>query len=195
MTEKMDRRTARTKRALHGALMTLIVRKGYDAITVQDIIDEADIGRSTFYTHCTGKEDLLRSGFQMLHAELEAQRTAARRDAARGGVLGFSLAMFEHASRYKPIYRALVGGRGGVITITEIRRVLTEVVKRELSGTEEDETLPRDLRIRFVVGTLLTTLTWWLDRRPTLAPSEVDLVFRHLVLSGIGRVRPASRQA
>jgi AcrR family transcriptional regulator len=50
----MDRRAARTRRALHGALMSLILRKGYEAITVQDIIDEADVGRSTFYAHYTG---------------------------------------------------------------------------------------------------------------------------------------------
>jgi AcrR family transcriptional regulator len=45
----MDRRAARTRRALHGALISLILRKGYDAITVQEIIDEADVGRATFY--------------------------------------------------------------------------------------------------------------------------------------------------
>src|SRR5918996_3826094 len=77
VAEAMDRRAARTRRALHGALMSLILRKGYEAITVQDIIDEADVGRSTFYAHYTGKEDLLRSGFQTLRAELtEAQRAA-----------------------------------------------------------------------------------------------------------------------
>jgi AcrR family transcriptional regulator len=56
----MDRRAARTRRSLHQALISLILRKGYDAITVQEIIDEADIGRATFYAHYRGKEDLLR---------------------------------------------------------------------------------------------------------------------------------------
>ena len=58
----VDRRAARTRRALHGALISLILRKGYDAITVQEIIDEADVGRATFYAHYRGKEDLLRGG-------------------------------------------------------------------------------------------------------------------------------------
>jgi AcrR family transcriptional regulator len=57
--------------------VSLTLRKGYEAITVQDIIDEADVGGSTFYAHYTGKEDLLRSGFQSLRTELtEAQRSA-----------------------------------------------------------------------------------------------------------------------
>jgi AcrR family transcriptional regulator len=188
MTQVMDRRAARTQKALHGALMSLIVRKGYEAITVQDIIDEADVGRSTFYSHYTGKEDLLRSGFQTLRAELaEAQRTAgAKSEAAQDEPLGFSLAMFEHACEYRHIYKALLGGRGSVIAVNEIRRVLSEIVKKELSGVREDKAIPQDVRIQFVVGAFITVLTWLLERRPRLTPSQVDAMFRRLVLNGIG---------
>jgi AcrR family transcriptional regulator len=186
MAEVMDRRAARTRKALHGALMSLILRKGYDAITIQDIIDEADVGRSTFYAHYTGKEDLLRSGFQTLRAELtEAQRVARARAGSQDRPLAFSLAMFEHASAYTDVYRALVGGRGGVVAINEIRRVLAEIVKKELV-VQERETVPREVRVDFIVGTFLTVLTWWLERRPGLSPSEADAIFRHLVISGIG---------
>jgi AcrR family transcriptional regulator len=188
MAQVTDRRAARTQKALHGALMSLIMRKGYEAITVQDIIDEADIGRSTFYSHYTGKEDLLRSGFQMLRAELaEAQATTgAKTQGAQDEPLGFSLAMFEHACEYKQIYKALLGGRGSVIAVNEIRRVLFEIVKKELSNVQENETVPQDLRIQFVVAAFLTVLTWLLERRPKLTPSQVDAMFRRLVLNGIG---------
>jgi AcrR family transcriptional regulator len=192
----MDRRAARTQRALHSALMSLILRKGYDVITVQDIIDEADVGRSTFYAHCTGKEDLLRSGFQTLRAELaEAQRSArANIGGSQDEPLGFSLAMFEHASSYTDVYRALVGGRGGVVAVNEIRRILSEIVKKELSGVRHDETVPREVRIQFVVGAFLTVLTWWLERRPKLTPSQVDTIFRRLVIKGIGpQIQATSR--
>jgi AcrR family transcriptional regulator len=186
--EIMDRRAARTRRALHRALMSLILRKGYEAITVQDIIDEANVGRSTFYAHYTGKEDLLRSGFQTLRTELtEAHRTArANIDGSQDEPLGFSLAMFEHAAAYTDIYRALVGGRGGTVAVNEIRRILSEMVKKELSGVRHDETIPQEVRIQFVVGAFLTVLTWWLERRPKLKPSQVDTIFRHLVINGIG---------
>ncbi|MCP4222921.1 MAG: helix-turn-helix transcriptional regulator, partial [Actinomycetia bacterium] len=53
-----DRRVRRTKQRLHEALMSLIVEKGYDKITVQDLIDRADVGRSTFYAHFETKDDL-----------------------------------------------------------------------------------------------------------------------------------------
>ncbi len=188
MTEVMDRRAARTRRALHGALMSLILRKGYEAITIQDIIDAADVGRSTFYAHYAGKEDLLRSGFQTLRTLLtEAQRNAA----AKGGgpqnePLGFSLAMFEHAGEYRQIYLALVGGRGGAVAVNEIRLILSELVRKELSDARDDDAVPRDVRVQFIVGTFLTALTWWLERKPKLMPSHVDVMFRRLVLNGIG---------
>jgi len=56
---KDDRRTQKTKKYLAAALIELIIEKGYDAITVQDIIDRANVGRSTFYSHYESKEQLL----------------------------------------------------------------------------------------------------------------------------------------
>jgi AcrR family transcriptional regulator len=187
MAEVMDRRAARTRKALHAALMSLILRKGYDAITIQDIIDEADVGRSTFSAHYTGKEDLLRRGFATLRAELsDAQRTArSRAEGWPTEPFGFSLAMFEHASGYTDVYRALVGGRGGVVALSEIRRALAEIVTRDL-GVEDGATVPQEIRVEFIVGTFLTVLTWWLERRPELSPAEVDAIFRQLAISGIG---------
>jgi AcrR family transcriptional regulator len=187
MAEVIDRRAARTRKALHGALMSLILRKGYEATTIQDIIDEADVGRSTFYGHYTGKEDLLRKGFQILRRELaEAQRAArSMTDGPRDEPLGFSLAMFEHVVVYTDVYLALVGGRGGVVAISELRKVLSEFVGKELSAARDDA-VSRELVVQFVVGALMTVLTWWLERRPGLTPSQADAMFRRLVLNGIG---------
>ncbi len=89
-----------------------------------------------------GKEDLLRSGFQFLRVELaDAQRAArARTDGSPDEPLGFSLALFEHASGYTDVYRALVGGRGGAVAVNEIRRILSELVRKELSAARDDGT-------------------------------------------------------
>ena len=62
----MDRRIIRTRGVLQHALTSLILKKGYEAITIQDICDEANVGRSTFYAHYTSKDDLKRSGFERL---------------------------------------------------------------------------------------------------------------------------------
>jgi AcrR family transcriptional regulator len=186
---EMDRRAARTRRALHQALMKLILRKGYEAITVQDIVGEADVGRSTFYAHYTGKEDMLRSGFASLRAELIGARRAPRQGAAAtaGESLGFSLALFEHAAGYADVFRALVGGRGGSVAVGEIRQVLSELVHMDLPAPQNDDGVPREVVVQFVVSAFLTLLSWWLERKPGLTPLQVDAMFRRLVLDGIGR--------
>src|SRR6516164_5384579 len=74
----MDRRIQRTHQVLHQALISLIVEKGYEVITVQDIIDRANVGRSTFYTHYVGKQDLLRAGLKHLKEHLLKHQQAAR---------------------------------------------------------------------------------------------------------------------
>ena len=187
MDERIDRRAARTRKALHLALLSLILRKGYEATTIQDIVDEANVGRSTFYDHYTGKEDLLRGGFQNLRKELaEMQRAARVRSAGSPGEpIGFSLAMFEHALKYTDVYRALVGGRGGAVALAQIRQVLMDLVRKELSAAWAGDVASRELAVQFVVGAFLSVLTWWLERKPRLQPAEVDGIFRRLAFDGL----------
>src|SRR4030081_4055369 len=90
----IDRRISRSRATLQHALTSLILKKGYEAIAIQDICDEANVGRSTFYAHYTSKDDLKRSGFEPLRRLLvdrqRAALTMARDDRSRS--LGFSLA-------------------------------------------------------------------------------------------------------
>src|SRR5690242_18084253 len=67
----VDRRVERTRQSLQNALSELILEKGYEHVTVQDVIDRANVGRSTFYAHFEDKEQLLLSGFEPLRAEFE----------------------------------------------------------------------------------------------------------------------------
>ena len=73
----IDRRIPRTRAMLQHALTSLILKKGYEATTIQDICDAANVGRSTFYAHYTSKDDLKRSGFE--HLRKRARRSAEGR--------------------------------------------------------------------------------------------------------------------
>jgi AcrR family transcriptional regulator len=187
MDQAIDRRSARTRRMLHDALFALILRKGYEAITVQDLIDEADIGRSTFYAHFAGKEELLRSGFQLLRGELKALQEDAIAQPPEAGrpVLSFSTALFEHACAHKHIYRALVGGRGATVVFDELQRVLTELVRRDLASAPLPA--PIELTVQFVVSTFHTVLRWGLARGAG-DPGAMNAAFREFALRGIGDI-------
>src|SRR5260370_15510074 len=93
---------------VHKALMSLILEKKYESITVQEILDRADVGRSTFYMHFQDKDELLFDGFQYLQSFLESAQevsgTPPRNSYDR--IIGFSLPMFEHAQEYRRGNRA-----------------------------------------------------------------------------------------
>ena len=87
-TGKMvDRRVARTKKALLDALHSLISEKDYDSIVVKEILDRADVGRSAFYTHFSDKDDLLAHGIQDIVGGLPAWHSQpGTHSLARGGM-------------------------------------------------------------------------------------------------------------
>ena len=192
--DTIDRRIPRTRAMLQHALISLILKKDYEEITIQDICDAANIGRSTFYAHYTGKDDLKRSGFEHLRKELvDRQREAlATSGDIRDGILGFSLTMFEHARDHIDLYRALVGGRGGNVSLGSIREMLSELVRNEFAaGVEKNsaDVIPRELIVHYVVGAYMAVLTWWLDGGAKLPPRQIDAMFRRLA---IGCVTPSA---
>lgn len=152
----MDRRVARTRATLQHALNSLILKKRYEEITITDICNVANVGRSTFYAHYASKDDLKRSGFEPLRRLLAARQKDDKS-------LGFSLAMFEHARDHKDHYQALVGGRGGTVSLGAIRQILSELVRDGLGPTVDKksaDTVPRELVVQYVVGAYMAVLTW-----------------------------------
>ena len=191
-TEKtIDRRVARTQATLHAALITLILRKGYEAITVEDICHEANVGRSTFYAHFTGKDDLKRSG---LDAHLRAMLVERQRQALatpgklKDRSLGFVFGMLEHAREQLDLYRALTRDRGGAVVLDNIREILCDLVRAELAVNKDKRLaggMPKELIVQFVVGAFMSVLVWWLEGGAKLSPHDVDQVFRRLATEGI----------
>jgi AcrR family transcriptional regulator len=167
---------------LHQALLSLIVKKGYDAITVEEICETANVGRSTFYAHFTSKDDLKRSGLEHLREQLlDWQQSATASADKKIRSLGFSLTMFEHARDHIHLYRALIGSRGGAVALGTIRQVLCDCVRRELAAIgakNGKEGIPGELVIEYVVGGFMAMLTSWLDGGAKLPPASIDAILR-----------------
>jgi AcrR family transcriptional regulator len=189
--KQMDRRVARTRSLLQQAHMSLILKKDYEAITVDEICDAANVGRSTFYAHYTSKDDLRRSSLENLRRLLvERQSDALRAGDIRDRSLGFSLTMFEHARDHLDLYKALVGGRGGAFALGTIRRILSDLIRNELAATADKrsaDAIPREVVVEYVAGAFMAVMTWWLDGGAKLPPQRVDAMFRRLATEGILR--------
>src|SRR5215204_4599905 len=108
MTPKDDRRSRRTRQLLGDALVELMLEKHFESITVQDILDRADVGRSTFYAHYTDKESLLMSEIEHVIHDLEEYATEAGN--AHHGLLP-SLGLFRHVKEQRRLMQAFVWGR------------------------------------------------------------------------------------
>ena len=186
----MDRRIARTRDVLQEALNRLTLKSGYEAVTIKDICDEANVGRSTFYAHFTSKDDLKRSGLEHLRQHLLARQQAAR---AGGGplqdrTLSFSLVMLEHARDHATLYHALVNDRGGSVALGFIREILGDLIRTDLADLQFEPArgpAGREVVVQYLVGAFMSVMVWWLDSGAKLAPGEVDALFRRLAMEGI----------
>lgn len=181
-----DRRVQRTRVLLKNALLELIVSKGYESITVQDLIDRANIGRSTFYAHFLDKQHLLESGFKdlkgMLAQQLQSRRSESDEPGARA--LGFSLPMLEHAIDHHPIYLATIGKPSGAMVDQQLRKLLSDLVQGELAAvlpSKPAPCLPLDLVALAVVSVFMGLLEWWFAQPRPCPPAEIDRMFRTMV--------------
>ncbi len=129
-----DRADRRTRRLIAEALIALMVEGRYDRITVQEIIDRADVGRSTFYTHYRDKDDVLTSEFERVLALLQQHLDRVGAD----DQLFPSLSLFRHVQEQHHLYHALVRGHGVDVLYEAGRRYLSESVARQLAALAAD---------------------------------------------------------
>ncbi len=182
---KTDRRVQRTQKLLQDALMALILEKGYAAITVQDILDRANLGRSTFYVHYHDKDDLLMSQFEQLKGmfeEFDAEKPTDKR-ALKANEFTPSLAFFRHAGEQHELYKALVGKQGGDVVQKYLYEYISDLMKDHFKRRiPNDKTLavPREIAAHHLVSSFLTLLKWWLDHDMPYTAEQMDEMFKQL---------------
>lgn len=187
--ERPDRRVTRTRRALEDALTGLILEKGYEAVTVQDIVNRANVGRSTFYAHFVDKDELLLASFHDIDGpQVPPPGTSVAE--RPGPVFAFSLEMFRHANGARRLYKSMVGRESGALAQREMDRTLDRLVREELArlGMTRRDRQTLDIVVRFVVAAFMGLLVWWLDGPDDLAPEQIDQTFRALTLPGVAAV-------
>lgn len=182
-----DRRIRKTRKAAREALISLMFEKRYESIAIQDILDRANVGRSTFYVHYRDKDALLVDGLQDLRELLRHAQTNFPADSTKNHdrVIGFSLALFEHVHDHRKLYQSLVGGYAWDIVRQHMEETLAQLMKeqaRPLFKKRGSSEVPFELLIHFLAATFMSVITWWMENRTPLAPRELNLLFRELVV-------------
>ncbi|MEO3809282.1 TetR/AcrR family transcriptional regulator [Sphaerisporangium sp. B11E5] len=178
-----DRRVRRTRQAIQRALVELILEKGYDAVTVTDVIDRADIGRSTFYAHYTSKQEVLFGNLDRFTEFLRAES-----EASPGKLFAFSLPMFQHIQEQRTLLRALIGRRSGSPVVAHSEKVLAGIVRGELLAYLPDgghPPRPLDLMVTGIVGAFMALVREWVEGDLTETPEVMNDAFLALVLPGV----------
>jgi AcrR family transcriptional regulator len=197
--QRPDRRVNRTRRLLREALTALILEKGYDAVTIEDITRRADLGRTTFYLHYRDKEHLFLESIEQSADEL-AQRISQIpaemlfNENGEGAGLPITL-VFEHAAQNADLYRAMLRSEGSIKATSRLRELTAQYAleftrlwwqQRGLTGQPH---IPLEVIAQFFAASLLGTLVWWLEAGMPYPPRQMAAFFRRLVLDGLRNVQ------
>lgn len=183
--KKVDRRVRRTRDALGDALIFLIQEKPFDTITVQDVLDRAGVGRSTFYVHYRDKNDLFMSDAEEF---LELSATALSRAKDKTDRIAAVREFFAHVREGQKLYQALVAS-GKIHDFMELARGhFARGISQRLGEMDRAAGVPppkRDLIAQALASALLALMIWWIDHGCRESPAEMEETFQRLVWRGI----------
>jgi len=183
----MDRRQLKTRRAIFAAFTDLLKRKEYEKITIQDIIDAADVGRSTFYAHFETKDELLHSicGDLLLHLK-EAVHDGAHTHGLRVNTEK-PLSVFCHSLRHLQendhnILR-LLACDSNKIFLGYFSEIVREIVRIQLPLAEiaERRGVPEEYLCHHITQSYISLVAWWLQKHPELEAQQLDKYFRAVI--------------
>lgn len=193
--KKYDRRVRRTRRALKDALIKLILEEGYDSVTIEEITERADLGRTTFYLHFRDKEELLMQAIDTICEEFIEQHSSllAEIDSPKNALkqLRYNLDerilfhIFAHARDNADLYRVMLRGEGGARATQRFADIIRdETIKRlnRIRGLEIK--VPAEIFAVYFTGMLMELVTWWLEEDQPFTIEEMVSFFQQMFLFG-----------
>jgi len=179
----MDRRQRKTREAIFSAFTALLSTKDFSQITVGEIIEQADIGRATFYAHFETKDSLLK--------ELCADLFCHIFDAADGTHPKHNhifhceapdcafLHLFRHIQNNDNRILDLLASRNNTLFLDYFKAQLKTMVCQQLPRFEgrKSPRLPEDFWVDHICATFVQTLVWWISHGTRDAPEVITEYF------------------
>ena len=183
--QKADRRSQRTDRLVSSAFAELLGEKPYDEILVQDILERAGIGRTTFYAHFFDKKDVLDTLTEQIVSMFTHQIAYPT---TRQRVVP-SLELFEHIYQSPhQQFRALMRSRAGEPLWEALQTALCRAIEPALvtlCAEKRAPPIPLPVVSHYLAGTFLTLLKWWVAADMPYPPEQMETIFQQLALPGV----------
>jgi AcrR family transcriptional regulator len=193
--EKLDRRVARTRHALRDALMALIVERGFDNITLQDITDRANVSRPTFYLHYANKEELLFKSMKEIYDSLATSNRGKQPETSEGFSEAFhelcasEASDFQHVEDHAAFYRAVLSEHGVPSFTKQVHEYLANTMQQDWLAKIGDLTantrrVPINFMANYLAGAEIGVIRWWLSQEPRCTPEQMARMMYYMSAFG-----------
>lgn len=178
----MDRRQQKSRKAIFDAFSTLLETKRYSKITVQDIIDTANVGRSTFYAHFETKDELLNAIcaeiFDHIFESVHAEDSSHAQD--RSHALSDKLAhLLWHLREQKREISAFLTDENSDLFLRYFKQHLA-LLFADFADTANNN-VPKTFATNHYVTSFAETVKWWSNEGMTIAPDEMVAYYMELI--------------
>lgn len=172
-----DRRVKRTEQLLARALIALTLEKGYEAITIRDITERADIGYATFFRHYRDKDALLQDVVDVVLEELLRLLLPESPDSDPVTV---GTLLFRYIQDHTEVIRVLLGSGGASPLYKQIILTGTQETLRGQKGLQES-VVPLEVAAYHVVASTIALIQWWLDHDMPYSPERMGKIYCEMI--------------
>lgn len=186
---KPDRRVQRTRELLQNALIGLIRERGYDAITVQDIVDRANVGRTTFYLHYNSKDELFLSCHEAIVStfRIGPLHPLSREELLSSAAPPGLTSAYRHLEEARPLLYSVFQGKDSLLILRRMRDWNARDIEANLRSAfpEEESAFPLDVLALYLAGAQIGLVQWWLEKRQHYTLENLAQMFHCLQRSAI----------
>lgn len=184
-----QRRKIRTRKQLEQATKELIVEKGYEALTIQDIVDRADLGRGTFYLHFQDKEEAVWSMIERgLREEDNFARQTTDESIQNNPLLSVLATIFRHADQHRDLYMVMLGSKGSAALTNRVQDWLAADFVKEIehfSLAPNHKSVPLNISTQIIIGALTRLILWWLNTENVYSADQMAALFYQSMQNGM----------